>query len=337
LFFFASNKNCLVIKSKLHKLIFNGRLLEEDVDDDIVLQGSNIFFNKKGLNVLDIKSFLKERMEQFSILNIEPNNFETVIIIDNSNQKLSLINKLNLEITELNVIDYEWGLLYVTKSFLFINNGISLECYLLEKNIKIWEYYTVQKNEVNNSNIIKIIGLYNDQILIGLNCFTIISLDVTSGLLINQWNDLVGFGDNLLGEFNNRLPGTNSFQLDNEKGVVFSLFANYYIEINLKTNIVKFINLKDSFKEKDIDCFRFSNGYAVDEKYIYTIAQLDYVKLKLNHVPMSIVTFNRETLSIDWLYRLEEDSVLNIIPVLEGDKLYLLTALNKLYIFKKVT
>jgi len=335
--YYVANNQHLIIKDKFNSIIFNSILLEENVKDDIILTADSIFYNKNGINIIELESLSKSIIQSYSILNPNPMNCNIGIVINDNNEKLNVIKKQSLKLSKFNVVNYEWGLIYVTDSNILINNRTSLQVYTLKNKTFILEFDTVIIDNLSHSEmatveILKVIGCFLNKIILGLNNNTIVSLDIITGNILYKWD---GVKEDHLGKFNNKLPPTNSFVLDEITGVIFSLFNDSYIEIDLKTNSLNSVNLKNSFNKNNIDHFRFSTGYAFDDTHIYSIAQEDYIKLNIDYIPMCILALNRSTMEIDWKYTFEGDSILTDIPQLKGNKLYQLSALKTLYIFEK--
>lgn len=228
-------------------------------------------------------------------------------------------------------------------TFLFFSDKIKIYSFIISDDAFVWQFNleTLGKFEdrdgyLQNYEVLKFIGAWQNSILVACSGQLVLDINSKTGELNRKWQALPGYGSSAFqGRLQHKIPSTDGFQLDISKSYLYHLAGAFLVTIDLVTGKADYQSLKNTLEEHVFSGFRWSTGYAEDETHIYTIAEMNRLKLGLDYIPQCIVAFNKKTLKIDWHYRFEGDWVKTDIPQLANNKLYQLSGDNTLYIFEK--
>jgi hypothetical protein len=194
-------------------------------------------------------------------------------------------------------------------------------------------YTPLRSVEAESYEVKKFLGAWHNELLVACSNGLILCLDVRSGKETRRFHNCPGYR---LGSVAfTHLELSEIFVLDEEKDILFALYAYYYIEIDLHTANIGITNLEQEMRENKIGYYRRSNGYAWDNEYIYTIGEVAEHNSAIAKGDRSLVAFGRGTKKTAWQHVFENDSINTDIPQVSGDKLYQLTANKVLYIFER--
>lgn len=201
------------------------------------------------------------------------------------------------------------------------------------------------KNELvyRQSEIKRIVGVFNEVVWIVLNNGRLLGLDINDGNLkydVTELNKYIG-GKPLFYhypvEIQNRMNWALYFlqytQLDEKKGVIFGLKNFYYFEIDLKDPLNSFtiFDASDSFLEHKIEA-DMAHGY----EWTWQENEIFFGHNFSENNNLGI--FNRETKTVTWSTRLKQENgqARNLAKIEYGsDTLYVLDQLKTLHIFKR--
>ncbi|UKN01172.1 hypothetical protein K6119_15690 [Paracrocinitomix mangrovi] len=218
-----------------------------------------------------------------------------------------------------------------------VNFNIELKSFDWSFDLKVLGTFVNEDGKVKNYVVERFLGLYNDvELLIACNGRLIISIDINSGKLERTWQHLEGFGSEIYGGvFLNKIPPANGFQLNIDKNILYSIAGQFIVVIELNSGDVWFKNLESTMNSNFIENFRYSIGYAEDESHFYTIGEMNQNHFETDYIPQCLLSINKVTFSIDWVFRFENDGVKTELPKLFKNRLYQLTSSNTLHIFQK--
>jgi hypothetical protein len=178
----------------------------------------------------------------------------------------------------------------------------------------------------------KFIGTLNNIVYVAVRKSIIIGLDLSTGATQQYFYDLKGFSAG--GYFANVLPDTTTFVLDKDRKILFSLFNEFYTEIDLTTDKISFKSLKPVLSKYKMLGFKAAVDVAFDNKCIYAIVFMDKLKMKKDWMMMSLVTLNRITFEIEQYYTFEESVINTDVPLRIGNSLYQLDSEKALHVFE---
>jgi len=168
----------------------------------------------------------------------------------------------------------------------------------------------------------KIIGVYGQDLWIGLNNGKALILNAESGVL----NSIIGNPYfNYSSQLTEVFPSTGAMYLDDKNQKIIGSFMYSYWEIDLKTLNISHYDLKPSFKEQEIHSFGI---LEFDDAYIYFFDK-DNCKVGI---------LDRTTIELVWQYTIPETVEGKAFPMeiqKVNDTLYVLDNNNTLRVFRK--
>jgi hypothetical protein len=231
--------------------------------------------------------------------------------------------------------------LYYNSSLLVFTTGYKISGYTLPTAVPLWQYdlsvlgeYTpFRTTDQKPHELLKFIGTWRNQLLVACSDGLILCLDINTGKEIRRFQECPEHqvGSIAQHKFHNAME----FVLDGENNLLMALSSYYYMEIELSSEHISIINLKETMKENNITFLRRSTNYAWDTEYIYSIGYVGGHDGPIAIGDKCLFLFNRRTHKIDWQYIFEEDSISIDIPQLSGNKLYQLSVKKTLYVFEK--
>ncbi len=185
-------------------------------------------------------------------------------------------------------------------------------------------YFDIHK-EAQNVEISKIIGVWEQQLLITTNTYELISIDTASGKI--NWET-----NNLQSKIIKQPPYNQLFSNPYlENGKIYELVGNVYYSIDLLTQAIEIL-WRDERKE----------GFLSVAHPTYTDDYIYFTGSYGNHLISNLVgVFNRSNYKLEWAEELEiEDTpegyaTLNQAPQVSDNKLYVLDCMGLLRIFEK--
>ncbi|MDO6491805.1 MULTISPECIES: hypothetical protein [unclassified Cellulophaga] len=321
-----NNKGISVIKSNIHLQKINSDNNSLFISD---IEGSSFLIDKNVLFLKDV--FILKKICKNELL-VEHLNRVGTELLDIKNNKFKKILNERL-----------FGFLIKKNTLFYKKDKIQINSISILKAKLKWQYnledlaqYQDRNGKMQNYEVHKFIGAWQNSILVACSGQLVLDINSNTGELNRKWQALPGYGSSAFqGRLQHKIPSTDGFQLDISKSYLYHLAGAYLVTIDLVTGKADYQSLKNTLEEHVFSGFRWSTGYAEDETHIYTIAEMNRLKLGLDYIPQCIVAFNKKTLKIDWHYRFEGDWIKTDIPQLANNKLYQLSGDNTLYIFEK--
>lgn len=338
---FKTNHGQLIYKNKSKQIFCNDSIISENVLDEIYIKDNYVIFNRKNItNIIDLKTLIGTKIDDLEVLNTYNYNNNSIILIDQKQTlfqfDIAIQQKIKLDLKE-----YNWGLIILYQNNLIIIDRYSINCYILPTATPLWQYdlsglgeYTpFRSTNPKLYEVLKFIDVWQEQLLVACSDGLILCLDIQTGDEIRRFQQCPPYA---IGSITReKFHDANAFVLDGSKNILMALNSYFYMEIDLNTNAVKIIDIRENMAEVNIDFLRQSRDYAWDDNYIYSIGNVAKHTSGIAKGDRCILAFNRHTYKIDWQYIFEDDSINTDIPQLAGNKLYQLTANKVLHIFEK--
>lgn len=265
--------------------------------------------------------------------------------------------KINSEVYDM-IVDkklmskYRFQIDRINNYVLFINDDLIfylktknlLSVFSIQQNSIVWEYnlknlgqFVDLEGDEKFVKVIDIKGLWNDQIIVALNNYSIISIGIENGELHYTWKDLdLKEPENSIYRY---FYTPDSFVLDSKKGELIGTLHTNLIKVDLKSKAASRFDIKDELAKHNIISFKqlgiWHHPTPIDEDYLYARAELKQRNDDGRWSYDALIMINRETMSIDWIYPFEKDNLGTNIPRLNGDKLYQLDTGHRLHVFEK--
>lgn len=246
---------------------------------------------------------------------------------------------------------WQWGLgifdlnsLSLVKEFLFENYTVEfvvanaaigyfakdkLSSFNIDNGKVNWE---LDLGQISSSQFIRFIAVYQNQLLIACSNHLLLSVNVNTGEILHQWQELVGFEVGSL--YKDVLPDPTNFVLDEQSSKLIGVFDTYYFEIDLNSKEISYYQLKEELSKYGISDFRPFNDNPFTSEHLFLTAHT-YLDEFANIDLSSILVLNRKTKKVDWLYVIKGTGVGTNIPQITKTHLYQLDTDGTLYIFEK--
>ncbi|KAB1068630.1 hypothetical protein F6U93_05795 [Tamlana haliotis] len=199
-----------------------------------------------------------------------------------------------------------------------------------ESQIK-WELMLNQFEEVE---LQRVLGIYQDQLLVACSNHLLLSIDVNTGGILHQWRELKGFE---VGSFyKDVLPDPTNFVLDKSASKLIGVFDTFYFEINLDSKEISYHQLKDELSKYGVSDFRPFNNNSFTPEHLFLTAHT-YLEEVPNVDLSSVLSLNRKTKKVDWIHIFKDVGLGTNVPKITNTHLYQLDTEQTLHIFKKET
>lgn len=216
-----------------------------------------------------------------------------------------------------------------------------LELFNLKTSKLVWSYKLTQfgtyinwQNDTKDYEIIKFIGVWQDQLLVACSNSLLLALEINTGKILKKWQELNGYYTEIK-KFANKIPPAENFILDEPNNKLISGHIMSITEIDLLTNKIEVFDLEQELKTYNINQLNSTNSNPFNKEYIYLTATMDYKDNKNQWTYDCLIAVNRKTKKVDWQYIFEESSLGVNIPQLSQNKLYQLDNDGNLYVFEK--
>ena len=345
------------IKSGLFEIV-NSKLLYSShklfYDDKLIYEG-----NPTSFNVCKSIAFIID-------------NFEKLVVIDLSENKiineLNYIDGIDLIINKDEIIYGVWNQSYTTRNITRINikteqkkwtvenyfgNGEVYGHFLYATSVNntvcridlnqpdqpLWQFdlneLSTLKNKDNqeiNYNVIKILGIWQDELFIACNNGLLLSLDINTGNEKYRWQHINNYEFD--SEIKNRIPRAESFIFDGN--TLIGALNTFYFKIDLQTSEITATNISEKLQKFNIFHIKTVSDNPVTDKHIYLTAMTRQIEGNTKFSYDCLIALNKKTLEIDWHYAFEDAGLGTNIPKLGDNKLYQLDTNNTLHIFEKI-
>jgi len=337
------NNTCCLVYQKQNEIYCNNDLIITDNISNIYALNETLiysinfqklfYYNLKTKNLKEIKE--TDGFSQFI-------SKELILVVKNSDdyskQYLSLINLQNNQ--KKWTIESYFGNGIVNNNYLFascINHRIC-KIDLDHPEQPLWQFDLNQLGTFTNRNgeqeaykVIKILGIWQEELFIACNNGLILAIDSNTGIEKRKWQHIKDyyFDD----EITDKIPRAESFVFDGD--TLIGALNTYYFKIDLKTSEISALNISQELQKFNIFHIKTVNDNPVTDTHIFLTAMM---RKKDNDPKWSydcLIALNKKTLKIDWHYSFEEAGLGTNIPKLAGNKLYQLDNNNTLHIFEK--
>ena len=216
-----------------------------------------------------------------------------------------------------------------------------LELFSLKTSKLVWSYKSTQfgtyinwQNDEKDYEIIRFIGVWQNELLVACSNSLLLSLDISTGKILKKWQDLNGYYAEIK-RFANKIPPAENFILDVVNSKLISGHIMSITEIDLLTNKIEVFDLEQELKTYNINQLNSTNNNPFNAEHIYLTATMDYKDNKNQWTYDCLLVVNRKTKKVDWQYKFEDSSLGVNIPQLSENKLYQLDNDGNLFIFEK--
>ena len=205
--------------------------------------------------------------------------------------------------------------------------------YSWQYDLSILGVYTLPDGEEKNYEVVKFLGVWEDELLVFLKNNTVISLDITSGDIAHQWHQIE---PQEMREYTiDTLGDCISYDALENEVVSFHFFT--CTKIDMKSKLLTTYNMADTFEENNVHSIANTSEFASDATHYYLSVFTHHATLS-NTLSAALVAINKKSMHIDWLHTFDDDVRLGVnFPQAEGGKLYQLDKNHTLHIFEKET
>jgi hypothetical protein len=278
-------------------------------------------------NEILIQSYLGE----FEFINVKYSgfyNYSNTVLLTYINPNDNCLYKIVNGKIEKTI--YSFNIFSVEKHF-FANNDSILSKIDWVNGI-IWQFstsnlpiYETSSGEQKHPTVKKFIGVWENQLVVECNRGIILFLDITTGELLHTLDLNADFKY----DFSDHLDASTyyiSINTSLNKLIILAPAFLYHFDLKLKTLSV----IKDYLNVEISEKWNFKSATFVDDLIYFTG---DYGQQYV--VATRVGVLNSQTGEVLWQTQLEKTGGLNTAPQVAGDKLYVLSQKNVLYIFEK--
>jgi len=176
----------------------------------------------------------------------------------------------------------------------------------------------------------KIIGVYQDLLIVAITNSTILAIDIHTGELKGKWRDLPE------GQSYGKMKRTTlvyPFQsfIDQSAGKLIGLIGSYYWEIDLHGDTIYFHDATEEFKKHQVGTHTSGQITPQGDHIMFASEFFSPANERIQKV----AAFNRKTKLIDWSFEDLAPTVMPKAPVVEGNRMYVLDTGGTLHVFEK--
>ncbi|MFD0993570.1 hypothetical protein [Tenacibaculum geojense] len=270
-------------------------------------------------------------------INIAINSVKGKYCIGFFDNQLSVVNIKNFTLNfKLSTEIQSFKESFFLSEVLIISTEDIIQCFSILNKQMIWSL-DINKLESKEITVVfsSILGILNNSLFISCNKNnSILSVDINTGKIQNKWREIPGI--NINSQIEGIIPNTESFVLDKEQSKLIGAFHKYYLEIDLKSNEISYVDVSEELSKYDIIFIKQSNDISFTKDHLYLTAMIEQYENDTKFTYDCIFLLNRNTLKIDWIYKFKEASLGTHKPKLSGNKLYQLDNNNTLHVFEKV-
>ncbi|MFN7115372.1 MAG: hypothetical protein ACK4TA_01150 [Saprospiraceae bacterium] len=346
---FEVNNEVMAYLDKDNQLIFNTKIVEKNYTDSLYkLDSKYLFFNqnKKGyIATYEYEDLSVKSLPLFFALSSIANGKGIAFFNFQEERKtwesgyFDLIN--NQKISSISVENLSFSLFCQNDNFFFItisrNNIFSI---VKNTGKTVWQlditdlgrYRRNSQSPEEAGKVEKIIGVYNNLLIVTITNSTVLAIDIHTGALKGKWRDLPegqSYGKS------KRTTLVYPFQsfIDQTQGKLIGLIGSYYWEIDLYGDSIHLYDATEEFDKHQVGT-QTSGQITPQGEHIFFASE--YILPSAQRV-QKVAAFNRSTKLIDWSYTFEDlaPMVMPKAPVIEGDRLYILDTGGTLHIFER--
>lgn len=241
------NNTTTATVDKSYSILINNKIIKESVFDDIIIDGNNIYFNKDGsFWIYNLNNDLIEKIDNKELINSISRNDSLLMLID-CNEKLYLFNKTIKELKELQIEDYNWGNIFIYDvNTVFINDKKFISAFFNIDKFNNWQtdiskigkYIPFLEEEERDGEVDQFVGVWSNELIVLLKGGKFIGIEVETGNINWEQNRVQNNKTSHTIDFNFGEP-YHPF-LNEEKGMIYILQGEAFIELDLKTKIATY-------------------------------------------------------------------------------------------------
>ncbi|MGV6861258.1 MAG: hypothetical protein ACWA41_05775 [Putridiphycobacter sp.] len=335
--------NNKLLYSYHEQLYFDGEVIYNGNPTSFKTFKSKVFIidNFEKLIVLNLKNKNKKEFNFIKGISLIINENDIIYGYYSDDYATQYRSRINLETNEKKwtIESYfsngkiDFNHLYTTS----INNSIC-KINLDQPEQPLWQFELSKLNittncdiEKSNYKIIKIIGIWQEELFVACNNGLMLSLDKTTGKEKYRWQYIKEYEFD--SEIKNKLPKSESFVFDGD--TLIGALNTFYFKIDLKSSEIIAVNISQELLKFNIFHIKTVNDNPVTDKHIYLTAMM---RQKDNDTKFSydcLIALNKTTLNIDWQYKFENVGLGTHIPKISKNKLYQLDLDGNLHIFER--
>lgn len=178
----------------------------------------------------------------------------------------------------------------------------------------------------------KILGCFENNLILAAENNSVLMVNSFSGEILYKWSELPDFDAG--SDYKGKIPNASNFVLDIESAKLIGVFHTYYFEIDLRSKMISFYQLKDELSKYGISDFRPFNDNPFTRKHLFLTTHTyrdDFPNVDLS----SVIAFNRESKKVDWCHTFTESGLGTSIPQITTTHLYQKDTDNNLHIFER--
>lgn len=325
---FKATSEGLLYNTKNRRLYLENDLISEEVD----ISGYTIY-NGEPIYIKNDSTIIGQRTFDKSILIDSLTSDFAIFSSDFDVDQLTLVYeivdvKTSLTITNLGRLPVI-NTLSTSNGLYFIGFKTHLSCISAISSNPRWVF---DVNSNYQSKILKIIGFWQNHIILACSNHILLLVDIDNGEIIHKWQELKGFEAGSF--YKDVLPNPSNFVLDNEASKLIGTFDVYYFEIDLITKQISYENIEPELNSHGIISFHSMGNNPFTNDHLILIAHVrdkGMPDIDLN----CVLALNRQTRKVDWHYTFKDTTIGPNVPQITDTQLYLRDIGNNLYIFEK--
>ncbi len=165
-----------------------------------------------------------------------------------------------------------------------------------------------------------VIGIMDNSLFLNTINNHVIEINTTAWTVETIWHSLPGL--QIGSRYKDVIPDASIFELDITSYKLIGFFSRHYLEIDVKTKRIAFVDLTDSIKRKGINSVRPTSPLPINDKYIFIIGHFDLPQ-KPEIDFKGVVVIRKEDLSIYDTFVFEDTDIGTRTPILSDSKFYL--------------
>jgi hypothetical protein len=336
-------KNNYLQYVKGNSLFINDKIIDNNTDcigvfiDEIYFVYSNYSDFKSRIYNIEKNEIFK--IVDYNIQNLKSNfgylaynydeKFNSNLLILNSD--FNIQNNTNLLNTTISLVKGNIGI----QKF----NNTQIHAYTLPTAQPLWQFnlgvlgtYQDSNGETLAYEVQKIIGVWNNQLLVACKNGMLLSVDIENGKLLHHWQ-YFNNQENEKAYGGDKIPDTIHFQLDKTNNTLIAAAYRSFTEIDLQSRKITVTDLKDQLEIHGALSFYSTSENSFNDTHLFCTVVI--IEKPDNIFKNGIAAINRHTKKIEWFFTDKIFGTGTNAPTLSGDKLYQLTLDNILYIFQK--
>ncbi len=330
---FSISEHFYLVNTINNKTLLNN----EEIFSDIEKKNLRIYFDKLLFYSKNKIIYDYNLKELYSLL-----NEETFLLSNNSIYILTYIinDNYGFDYSKLYKFDNKKKLLcdfkvtlsniqLIFNSYIFIYNETIIQAFSIDENKFIWQFNLSKSEE--NIDIFRIIGIWK-QLLFFIVNDKILSIDIETGKLLNQWQ-----AKNEASATMAKDEFPSGIKLDADTGKLL----HPYMEIDIQSNEYKNLDVLSQLEISQKEEFTIypNTGFTFNEKYLFISATQDswIHKGKPPKSTCHLFAINRKTGKQEWHHKLDTGKKYKAVKKMEttDNKLYVLDHGNTLHIFER--